>query len=84
MSLRTIVREVVRTATFWIPTSNPPVWIQKSSEVFERNFVKKHGHDHIDAVKYLRGKHRLYKIVYGTTGPRLSTEIKYYWKPRVR
>ena len=82
MSIKSILKEVIRTATFWMPTSNPPRWVKRASEKYERAFERRYGHRPYDIIKHFRGKNRLYKVFYECVAQG-QIEDKWYWKPRI-
>ncbi len=85
MSIKSIIKEVIRTVTFWIPTNNPPNWVIKASS----SVVVRASHRPVDRrgrsiyfKKYLRGKNNLYKIIAQNSGQG-TADVKYYWKPKI-
>jgi hypothetical protein len=80
MSIRTILREIIRSMTFWIPTNHPPKWILTRVSNISRKASDTPGGIF---TKYFDGKNRLYKVKMINTGQHTFDE-KYYWKPKIR
>ena len=78
-SIWRIIKEVIKLFTFWIPIKEPPKWVWKAFNKWERR-LPTHPYD---MVKIFVGKRHVYKF-YGETIGQGQVEYHWYIKPRIK
>lgn len=79
MSLRSILKEIRRSFTFWMPIEDPPRWVRKAYDRWEEKLLT-HAYG---MVKHFVGKNYIYKVYCETVGQG-QVELHWYRKKRIR